>query len=256
MFSTIHAAFSFLSILVKGKIYNDRQMQQSIYYYPLVGAIIGFIASSIIMLCYYFSFSKELCAIIFLLIECFLSRGLHHDGLSDIADAIGSNKTQEKFREVLKDSRIGSFGVIALLSYFLLTTFAIAQLINLQSYNSFFPFISLMTLGCMWSRLGLICLPAYTKLYIPNNAQFSLAKTMFCQFQKKYFYYWLIFFLLFITIYFTFSMVIILFTITFIFTYPLYKIAKRENGYNGDFLGATCLLWECSFYLAGIIILT
>lgn len=261
MFSSIHFAFSFLTILVKGKIsYNNQQIQNSIYYFPLVGASIALIASIISILCYHFLFPKEICAIIFLLVECIISRGLHHDGLCDVADAYGSGRTNEKFREILKDSRIGSFGVIALLFYFLLT---ISSLSNLFSFNSYYfntvtnyNLIIFLSIGGMWSRLGLLFLPTFTKLYTPPQLTQSLAKTMFVNYHKKYFFYW--FFILFCLIgyFYHIKMFLILITITIIFTYPLYYITKRENGYNGDFLGACCLLWEISYYLAGIVIIT
>ncbi len=260
MFSTIHASFSFLSILVKGKIYTDKQMQKSIYYYPLIGGIIAFLASSITMLVFYFFFQKELCAIIFLFLECILSRGLHHDGLCDIVDAYGSGKTKEKFREILKDSRIGSFGVIALIFYFLFGTFSIAHLINMNifsvEYYDLYQFVLFMTLGGMWNRLGLICLPTFSQLYLSPTPAFSLAKIMFSNYKKVFFYLWLC--LLSGIIYYCYGhiMLLSLIVITILFTFPLVLLAKREDGYNGDFLGATCLLWEISYYLAGIITIT
>jgi adenosylcobinamide-GDP ribazoletransferase len=40
--------------------------------------------------------------------------GLHEDGLADTADGLGGAHTRERALEIMKDSRIGSYGVIAL----------------------------------------------------------------------------------------------------------------------------------------------
>lgn len=43
-----------------------------------------------------------------------LTRGLHDDGLADVSDAWGSGARGERFWAILKDSRIGAFGVVGL----------------------------------------------------------------------------------------------------------------------------------------------
>jgi adenosylcobinamide-GDP ribazoletransferase len=45
----------------------------------------------------------------------FLTRGLHLDGLSDTMDGLASGGTKERILEVMRDSRIGAFGVISLI---------------------------------------------------------------------------------------------------------------------------------------------
>ena len=44
-----------------------------------------------------------------------LTGGLHLDGLADTADGLASRGTKEKVLEVMRDSRIGAFGVISLI---------------------------------------------------------------------------------------------------------------------------------------------
>ncbi|RMD73445.1 MAG: adenosylcobinamide-GDP ribazoletransferase [Lentisphaerae bacterium] len=61
-----------------------------------------------------------------------LSGGLHLDGLADSADAIFSGKDREKMLEIMKDSRIGSMGVIAL---FLLLSGKLMALNYLELYR-------------------------------------------------------------------------------------------------------------------------
>lgn len=254
MKQNLHAAFSFLTILCKGKEYTDSTMQKSVYYYPVVGAVLFFLSACISLLSlkildnYYFS------ALIFLLSECLLTRGLHHDGLADIADAFGSGKTDKEFRTVLKDSRIGSFGVISLIFYFLFAASLLSQLLEINTINNnSYIFLVQMLFAGLWSRLGLLVLPLVSKLYEPAAQKFSLAKILFARFKKEYFFYWLAFLFLASTLCFNASLIILCMTFSVLFTYPLYKIAQKEKGYNGDFLGANCLLWELAGCLSLVL---
>lgn len=62
-------------------------------------------------------------AIIMALIARLLVTGaLHEDGLADFFDGMGGGTTRERTLSIMKDSHIGTYGVIALISYFLLTS--------------------------------------------------------------------------------------------------------------------------------------
>jgi adenosylcobinamide-GDP ribazoletransferase len=78
---------------------------------------------------------RSLCALIVLLITVLITGGLHEDGLADCADAFGGGWTREDRLRIMKDSRIGSFGAIALILSFglrgvLLTTIPANQVLN------------------------------------------------------------------------------------------------------------------------------
>lgn len=251
MLNVLHAAFSFLTVLVKGKVYSNADMQKSIYCYPVIGAVL-FALSSIIAIAMLTLFNNTyLAAVTFLFAVCLLTRGLHHDGLADIADAAGSGKTGDEFRKILKDSRIGSFGVTALIFYFLFGTFLLAEILQINQANKQTDaFILQMLFAGMWSRLGLLALPFCSALYQPKENQFSLAAIMFSRFEKRFFLYWYAFIFLSSSLFFNASLIIICTTLSVLAVLPLYLTAKRENGYNGDFLGAACLLWELSGFIS------
>lgn len=247
----LHIAFSFLTILLQGKEYSETAMQKSIYYYPVVGAVLFFLAGSISLLSLTILDNYLFSALVFLFCECILIRGLHHDGLADIADAAGSGKRGEEFRTILKDSRIGSFGLLALIFYCLFGAALLSQLIELnnKTTNNFLFIPQMIFAGC-WSRLGLLTLPLISTVYEPHEQKISLAKILFANFQAKYFLYWYLAIFFVSALYFNAALPIICSTISFLATIPLYKLAKRENGYNGDFLGANCLLWELAAFLS------
>jgi adenosylcobinamide-GDP ribazoletransferase len=90
----------------------DPGARWAVAHLPLVGAFIGLIGAAVWAL----SASLEVgvrawLVIAFLLL---LTGALHEDGLADTADALGGAFTRRKLFEILKDSRIGSYGALAL----------------------------------------------------------------------------------------------------------------------------------------------
>jgi len=57
-----------------------------------------------------------------------LTGGLHEDGLADVADGFGGGGTRERKLEIMRDSRIGTYGVCALAMSFILRVGALASL--------------------------------------------------------------------------------------------------------------------------------
>lgn len=93
---------------------NTPPLGQCAVFFPLVGALLGAAAGSL----------APLFAIAFLLI---VTGCLHEDGLADIADAVRAGRTREKMLLILKDSRIGTYGAVALILSVLVRWQAIAQ---------------------------------------------------------------------------------------------------------------------------------
>ena len=82
-------------------------------FFPLVGAILGaagaglFLAAARVL-------PLSLAALLTVAFWTAISGVLHEDGLADIADALRAGRTQEKMLAILKDSRIGTFGAVAI----------------------------------------------------------------------------------------------------------------------------------------------
>jgi adenosylcobinamide-GDP ribazoletransferase len=92
--------------------------------FPLVGLSLGLILGLAWELPLIGAFLHErpwVGALWFVFANLWLTRGLHMDGVADVADAWGSGARGERFREILKDSRLGAFGamgiVLALAGY-------------------------------------------------------------------------------------------------------------------------------------------
>lgn len=81
--------------------------------YPLVGMLIGVLAVGVTQIAGVL-LPPPLQALLLLSLWVALSGGLHLDGVMDLADALGSNASPVRRWEILKDSKIGAFAVIAL----------------------------------------------------------------------------------------------------------------------------------------------
>ena len=109
-------ALSFLTILPCGQVTlsEERELARSMAFFPLVGLVIGLILS---LGNYLFSllFPQTLALWLTIGLLVFLTRGLHLDGFADTLDGLATGGPKEKILEVMRDSRIGAFGVIGLI---------------------------------------------------------------------------------------------------------------------------------------------
>ena len=109
-------ALSFLTILPVGVSISPegKDLARSMGFFPLVGLLIGLLLT----LGYYLlSFFLPRSIVLWLTIGllALLTRGLHLDGFADTVDGLASGGTKEKILGVMRDSRIGAFGVIGLI---------------------------------------------------------------------------------------------------------------------------------------------
>ncbi len=92
---------------------HDGDLHNGIKYFPLIGLMIGSLNALfyllIAMVC-----SKNIAIILGCLFVLLLTGALHLDGLADTCDGVFSARPKEKILEIMKDSRIGSNGVIAI----------------------------------------------------------------------------------------------------------------------------------------------
>lgn len=117
------SAFRTLTILrVPGR--DSRRQATMLFWFPLVGAVLGGLAW---LLAYAVSFSSSVGAPIVggsLVVGslAWLTRAFHLDGLADMADGFGGGWTKDRILEIMKDSRMGAFGTVALVIVLLIKT--------------------------------------------------------------------------------------------------------------------------------------
>ena len=86
-----------------------------VWAYPLVGAGVGAIGGAVLWAGMFAGLPQPLAALWALAATVLVTGGLHEDGLADTADAFGGGRTVERKLLIMRDSRIGSFGALALL---------------------------------------------------------------------------------------------------------------------------------------------
>lgn len=110
---------------------SGKDMGRSIGYFPLVGLIIGaFLLASAQLVIW---LPSEIVAGLVLALWAWLTGGLHLDGLADTADGwLGGVGNPQRALEIMKDSRIGTGGGVALVLMLLLKCLALSVLINAE----------------------------------------------------------------------------------------------------------------------------
>jgi adenosylcobinamide-GDP ribazoletransferase len=102
----------------------------SAWAWPVVGAALGAIAAVVAALALWIGLTPGVVAVLVLATGALLTGGLHEDGLSDTADGLFGGWTKERRLEIMKDSRVGSYGVLALVLVMLLRWSALFTLLS------------------------------------------------------------------------------------------------------------------------------
>ncbi|HSH65515.1 MAG TPA: adenosylcobinamide-GDP ribazoletransferase, partial [Bacteroidia bacterium] len=90
-------------------------LTKSSRYFPMVGIIVGTIGASIYYVCSYIL--PHPVAILLSMISTILTTGaFHEDGLGDMCDGFGGGWTKEKILLIMKDSRMGTYGIIGMMA--------------------------------------------------------------------------------------------------------------------------------------------
>ena len=92
-----------------------KQLARAFWTLPLIGALIGGITGGLLIAGVELGLPALAAALIALAAAALLTGALHEDGLADCADAFGGGQSRERKLEIMHDSRIGTYGVIALI---------------------------------------------------------------------------------------------------------------------------------------------
>lgn len=108
------AAFRFLTrVPVPGPMTRVEDLPPSVGWYPLVGAVVGLaIGGAFVGLCQVLP--PLVAAVVAVAAGLLLTGGFHEDGASDAADGLGGGWDREAVLRIMKDSRIGAYGAMAL----------------------------------------------------------------------------------------------------------------------------------------------
>ncbi|MEE8522485.1 MAG: adenosylcobinamide-GDP ribazoletransferase [Thermoanaerobaculia bacterium] len=106
---------------------SSADLRRAAMFFPLVGSSIGVVTAAVV-----WGASQlwpiGLAAVVGLAVEALLTGALHEDAVADFFDAFGGGRRREDVLRILKDSRIGSYGALALSLALLLRAGAITAL--------------------------------------------------------------------------------------------------------------------------------
>ena len=161
------AAFQFLTRLpLRWLSYRQDSLARATIYFPLVGLAISGCSAGI-----YFLLSPHLpalvVALLIVLFSIMITGGLHEDGLADVADAFGGGRNREHILEIMKDSRIGSYGALAIV---LSVAGRVVLLANLPS-TGFVQYVVTAEVLSRWTVLPLGASLSAARVRSPNSGQ-------------------------------------------------------------------------------------
>jgi adenosylcobinamide-GDP ribazoletransferase len=100
--------------------------------YPFVGALVGLCAAASFGLAHVIGFSATISALLAIAAILLAGGALHEDGLSDFWDGLGGGRSRAAKLTIMRDSRIGTYGALAL---FLTIGLQVRCLVELQYYS-------------------------------------------------------------------------------------------------------------------------
>ncbi len=145
------AAVQFLTRLpVPSFAFEPDMVLRAAKFYPVVGALVGLgaIAVERVLRTH---LPPAIVALLVLGYLVVITGGFHEDGLADTADALGSGRTRERMLEIMHDSRLGSFGTIALV----ISLLARWSLLGALQPAKFAAYVLTAHVLCRWTTLPL-----------------------------------------------------------------------------------------------------
>ena len=95
-------------------LYSSERMRAAVRYYPLVGSFVG-LASAFVFLAANVLFPVFISVLLAIAAGLLITGAFHEDGLADTFDGIGGGQSREHALEIMKDSRLGTYGTAALI---------------------------------------------------------------------------------------------------------------------------------------------
>lgn len=89
------------------------KLQDALWAFPLAGMVVGGAGALVLTLALLVGLTPLIAALLAVGAQIWLTGGLHEDGLADLADGMGG-ATRDRRLEIMRDSRIGSYGALAL----------------------------------------------------------------------------------------------------------------------------------------------
>lgn len=241
----ILAAFIFFTRLPFWRIREvpAESFKHVVPYWPLTGWLTGGIMVGVLWLASQV-LPLSVAVLLALCSRLLITGALHEDGLADFFDGFGGGTTRERTLAIMKDSHTGSYGVIGLILYFLLSWALLTSL----PLRLLYP---VLLTGDVWAKFvaaQLINFLPYARKEEESKARVVYNRMSMSEAAIATCYGLLPFILLFpLQPWLAAAAPVVVFILL------TWLMKRRLQGYTGDCCGATFLLCELSFYIGTVI---
>ncbi|NLT33007.1 MAG: adenosylcobinamide-GDP ribazoletransferase [Acidobacteria bacterium] len=222
--------------------YSNQLLNQALRFFPLVGMLVGILGAGVLWLAL-LVFPPPLALLVSMGATILITGAFHEDGFADFCDGYGGGMSAERILEIMKDSRLGTYGTIGLLAMLAAKYTALVSLTPPALYP-------ILVAAHTLSRFVPVLLVRTTR-YIREDSLSkskpignevstrSLLIAACCTVPPLIFLPWRL----------TAAMLAVSAVILVLFRR---YILKRTGGYSGDVLGALQQLCELGLYLAAV----
>ena len=233
--------------------FSPAMLRASAGHFPGVGWLVGAVAASVYglfaVLLPETTFTPLVAAALSTVATVLMTGGFHEDGLADVADGLGGSYDRERALEIMKDSRVGAFGAMALV---LALVTKVALVAMLGSVDADLLLIgSALFAGHVVSRT----LPLLLIYWLPHVGDLAASKSKpladNISLNSLFVAFIWCFMALALILWAQAAINLILgFSFSLIALLCMYRLFKRRlQGFTGDCLGATQQVCEIAFYL-------
>jgi adenosylcobinamide-GDP ribazoletransferase len=228
----------------RGVRYSPDALAQSVVFFPAIGLIVGAGGAALYLLLSP-HVSRDIVVVLVLVYLVAVTGGLHEDALGDAADGFGGGREKERVLAIMRDSRIGSFGAIAI-TMGLLARFVFLSNLAPSKFVGFF--IAGQVLG-RWTALPLAFFLPSARDHGPGQGKLIAQRiTAICFAAGTLLALAIVAIALRTDALWTLLVAAMMATISGLY----YR--RRIGGITGDCLGATNQLTEIAVYLMGAVL--
>jgi adenosylcobinamide-GDP ribazoletransferase len=247
----LNALMFYTRIPVPKWMHHDEEMlNKATIYFPVIGWIVGGI-SALTFYIFSFAFNPEIAILLSMIVSVLTTGAFHEDGFADVCDGFGGGWAKEKILEIMKDSRVGTYGAVGLILILGIKFFSLEILDNQTLICS-------LVIAHSLSRFVALSL-IFTLDYVREDALSKvkpIAKKLSQNDLWTAFTFAVIPFFLYVIITKNFFLFLVFPPLILWHLYAGYFFKKWIGGYTGDCLGATQQVAEVIIYLVIVAIST
>ncbi len=153
---------------------------RAVAWFPLIGSLVGAVTAGTMLLASEL-WSPLVAVVLALIVEARLTGAFHEDAVADFCDGVGGGRDPARVREIMKDSRIGSYGVLGLTLALALRAALTYSLIagGANVIAAAFAIVAASTLGRLLAVIAMVTTPPVPSTSVvagPTSASKTLGR--------------------------------------------------------------------------------